>query len=295
MKKYSRLIQTSISKSKYALLALLVAFNFSCSSDDDADLAPSLANRIEINSGANQSAVIGTELANSVKFIIKDQYGNPFEGATVSFSVTEGSLFSSTSTSDASGIVSNKWTLGSTVGSQLLTASVFMADGITHLSGSPIIITATALEIPCQSLINSTVLPVGPNSGTITNSIINVLDSFTVSDINVTLNINHDWVSDLDIFLIAPDGITTVELTTDNGGGGENFINTVFDDAATLLIANTTYYDAPFTNSYQPEGSLATFNGLQSQGNWTLRIIVNDVSVGGELINWSLEICGTSN
>jgi|GEM_PF-3488586 len=292
MKKYSRKIRTRISKSKYVLLALLVAFSFSCSSDDDGDVAPSLANRIEISSGSNQSAVIGTELANPIKMVIKDQYGRPFEGAMVSFSVAEGSIFSSTSTSDANGIVTNKWVLGNTVGSQLLTASVFMADGVTPLSGSPLIITATGLEVPCQTLMNSTVLPVGPDSGTITNSIINVPDSFTVRDINVTLNINHTWVADLEIFLIAPDGITIVELTTDNGGSGDNLVNTVFDDDATLLIVNITSADAPFTNRYQPEGSLATFNGLQSNGNWTLRITDDSDGDSGSLINWSLEICG---
>ena len=44
-------------------------------------------------------------------------------------------------------------------------------------------------------------------------------------------NITHTYNSDLDIFLIAPNG-TRVELSTDNGTSGDNFIDTIFDDAA---------------------------------------------------------------
>jgi len=38
---------------------------------------------------------------------------------------------------------------------------------------------------------------------------------------SVCLNITHGYVGDLNIFLIAPDN-TYIELTTGNGGGGQN-------------------------------------------------------------------------
>ena len=43
--------------------------------------------------------------------------------------------------------------------------------------------------------------------------------------ISVCLNISHTYDSDLNVFLIAPDG-TTVNLFTGIGGGGDNFTNT---------------------------------------------------------------------
>ena len=62
------------------------------------------------------------------------------------------------------------------------------------------------------------------------------------------INVTHTWDSDLNVFLIAPNG-ARIELTTGNGGGGDNYTNTVFDDeAATLISAGA----APFTGSFRP-------------------------------------------
>lgn len=90
----------------------------------------------------------------------------------------------------------------------------------------------------------------------------------TVCKVTVTLNINHTWDSDLDVFLIGPGGQTS-ELTTDNGGLGDNYTGTVFDDAASTSITAGT---APFTGTYQPETPLSVFNGVNPNGNWTLQI-----------------------
>ena len=107
-----------------------------------------------------------------------------------------------------------------------------------------------------------------------------------VSDVNVTININHTFDGDLDIFLIGPNG-TRVELTTDNGSSGQNYINTVFDDqAATSITAGT----APFTGSFKPEGLLSTLNGIPANGTWTLEITDDANLDSGTLNSWSLTI-----
>ncbi len=46
------------------------------------------------------------------------------------------------------------------------------------------------------------------------------------------------------VYLIAPDG-TQVELTTVNGGSGDNYIDTVFDDAASALVTNSSRKKSP--------------------------------------------------
>lgn len=91
----------------------------------------------------------------------------------------------------------------------------------------------------------------------------------SITDINVRLAIQHTWDSDLDIFLIAPD-LTSVELTTDNGSSGDNYADTLLDDAAATSITAGT---APFAGTYRPEGLLSAMNGKSANGVWTLRVI----------------------
>ena len=93
-----------------------------------------------------------------------------------------------------------------------------------------------------------------PDPGTVMSTL-TVADSFTIADINVTLDIIHTRDKDLDIFLIGPGPANTrVELFTDVGGNGDNFANTTLDDeAATAITAGS----APFTDSFRPEGLLS--------------------------------------
>src|SRR5262249_22505517 len=75
-----------------------------------------------------------------------------------------------------------------------------------------------------------------PDAGS-TNSSVTVSGiTAPLAKVTVSLNINHSSDSDLDIFLQGPDG-TIVELSTDNGGTGNNYGNscaqrTTFDDSA---------------------------------------------------------------
>jgi len=147
--------------------------------------------------------------------------------------------------------------------------------------------TTSVTNEPCAIDTNDTQQPIGPNAGTVTTSIITIVDDFLIEDVNVELNLNHTFTGDLDIFLEGPDG-TTVELSTDNGGGGDNMTGTIFDDDASTDI---TAGSAPFTGSFRPEGSLSDFNALMSAGDWTLTITDDANQDGGELLNWSLQIC----
>ncbi|MBN2023279.1 MAG: proprotein convertase P-domain-containing protein [Pirellulales bacterium] len=110
--------------------------------------------------------------------------------------------------------------------------------------------------------------------------------SFSISDVNVTLNISHTYTSDLEVYLIGPDG-TRVQLFANVGGSGNNFTNTTLDDQAATSIAGAS---APFSGTFRPEGLLSAFNGKSANGVWTLEITDNWTYDQGTLNSWSLQI-----
>ena len=124
-----------------------------------------------------------------------------------------------------------------------------------------------------------------PDQSTVTSTM-TVADAMTIDDLNVMLDISHTNDSDLDLFLIAPDG-TRVELFSDVGGGGDHFTGTILEDEAATPI---TVGSAPFSGSFQPEGSLSDFDGKDSQGTWTLELTDDKRRKEGMLNGWSIEI-----
>jgi subtilisin-like proprotein convertase family protein len=124
---------------------------------------------------------------------------------------------------------------------------------------------------------------------TITNALTvsGLPDHATITKAVVALNIDHTYDADLDIFLIDPDG-NRAELTTDNGGNGDNFFGTVFDDDATTPIAGLTNTSAPFNGVFKPEGTLSSlYDGLVN-GDWTLEVTDDAGGDTGNLRSWSL-------
>lgn len=164
--------------------------------------------------------------------------------------------------------------------------------GTTLLSGDSDLsnntLTVTIANFECSSDTNNTVMPIGPNSGTLTESVITFTDDNYINDVNVTLDIEHTYDADLTIKLISPDG-TEVMLADRVGGSGDNFTNTTFDDQASVPIENGT---APFSGTFRPSGNLSDFEGQSTLGDWTLSILDNANQDGGNLNYWSLELCG---
>ncbi len=148
--------------------------------------------------------------------------------------------------------------------------------------------TKDIVNVSCQSNTNSNSFPIGPDAGTVTTSIINVTDSFTVNDANVTVNLDHTFDGDIDIKLVSPTG-TQVILSNRNGGSGANYTDTTFDDQGTNTINSGT---PPFTGTFVPDEPLSNFNNEQSSGDWSLIITDNAGQDGGTLFNWTLQLCG---
>ena len=95
-----------------------------------------------------------------------------------------------------------------------------------------------------------------------------ITDAGSINSVKVTLNLFHTRLEDLDVFLEGPDG-TTVELFTDVGGDGADLLGTTLDDGAAQSI---TAGLAPFSGTFQPEGSLTAYLGKEIAGTWVLHV-----------------------
>lgn len=105
---------------------------------------------------------------------------------------------------------------------------------------------------------------------------------------SVTLNIHHTYDGDLDIWLIAPTN-DSIQLSNNEGGGGDNFTNTVFTMSATVLIQNG---NAPFTGNFLPEFSLNNLNnGMNPNGTWYLSVKDEAPADTGHVISIALNFC----
>lgn len=144
----------------------------------------------------------------------------------------------------------------------------------------------TSSGLPVYLDATDTPIAIPDNNPTGIVSVITVDSPLNVLDVNVLLNITHTYDGDLDIHLIGPDN-TIVELSTDNGASGNNFIDTLFDDEAATSITSGS---APFTGSFRPEQPLSDFDLLPAAGDWQLKIVDDAGQDVGTLDSWQLQL-----
>jgi len=102
---------------------------------------------------------------------------------------------------------------------------------------------------------------------------------------SVCFSISHNYVSDLQIHLVGPDG-NEIVLLEGIGGDGDNFTNTVLSKN-TFPFVGTGF--APFTGTFRPQQSLGLqSNGQPCDGTWKLKIKDGAVQDEGFLQNWCI-------
>ncbi|MBL7915561.1 MAG: proprotein convertase P-domain-containing protein [Bacteroidia bacterium] len=99
---------------------------------------------------------------------------------------------------------------------------------------------------------------------------------------SVLINITHQFNADLDIFLKAPNG-SQIELSTDNGGSGQNYVNTLFQTGGGSITAAS----APMTGTFAPEQAFSTLTGT-GDGTWSLVVKDDAADDLGTLTDWTL-------
>lgn len=129
--------------------------------------------------------------------------------------------------------------------------------------------------------------PSNPYESTINvNSIVPIiLDDPLTQIASVCVDIETDWDADINIVLETPFGLQ-FELSTGNGGAGDNYTGTCFTPtAATPIQAGTP----PFTGNFQPEGNWSLLTGTMINGDWTLRVSdAFGINQMGLLNSWSI-------
>lgn len=135
-----------------------------------------------------------------------------------------------------------------------------------------------------------------PVEGLTVSSTINIPNNVTnISEINVTLNVSHSYINDLEFELQAPNG-DSILLWSRNCGSEDNFFITFNDNASTLPapgadcngLTNGTY--APYSN----ETDLLSLFSNGTAGEWTLSFSDFFPQDTGILNSWEIEICTTN-
>ena len=167
-------------------------------------------------------------------------------------------------------------------------------------TGTPSAGCSTAITIPAGAPGTTT----GPAAPYPSNISVTGLGSIT-TDVNVQLlNFSHTYPDDIDMLLVGPQGQNLIIMS--DAGGGTDIVNITItlDDAAAVALPDAT---ALASGSYRPANydtadtfpapapapsaatTLATFNGTDPNGVWSL-YIVDDASGDVGSVGWCLDV-----
>lgn len=113
---------------------------------------------------------------------------------------------------------------------------------------------------------------------------ISVSDDWEVEDLDVSVDITHPTVEDVEIYLSRP-GVEEIALSVAHGGLGDNYTGTIFDDEAEIHIFDA---EPPYSGRFIPEESLSIFDGSTMAGDWIMRVYDNGIVFEGTLNSWCL-------
>ena len=109
---------------------------------------------------------------------------------------------------------------------------------------------------------------------------------------STTVGLDHTWVGDLVASLTSPTS-TIVTLMNQPGGpdnSGNNFCQTVLDNAGPSLIQAIAAAGNPWVGTFQPASALSTLNNQNPNGTWTLNVADLALVDAGSIRQFSLII-----
>ena len=145
--------------------------------------------------------------------------------------------------------------------------------------------------VTCSTMASTNVPIAISATGTPTiNSTLSVVNSSVISDVNLTMAMNHTYIGEVTVTLISPGG-TEVPVFS-NSCDSSNNITATFDDSGAAQVCGVT---PGISGTVIPLQSLSAFNGQDMTGTWTLKVKDGGAGDGGSLTSWSLDICGVSS
>jgi subtilisin-like proprotein convertase family protein len=128
--------------------------------------------------------------------------------------------------------------------------------------------------------------------GWMNDAILDVPSHLTIRDLDVSVDLTHTKVFDVQLYLVSPAGTTVLLNMYDSFTGyreGADYRGTTFDDEAAAPIETG---EPPFEDRYRPlEGnSLASFDGENTYGPWKFRVYDAYYADTGRFHSYSLAI-----
>ena len=142
----------------------------------------------------------------------------------------------------------------------------------------------------CNSFVSTDVPKKIPDNNLVgAISQINVPSSVKIEKLEVSVNIQHTYVNDLQLDLISPTG-KSITLMKNQCFGPEydDIVATYSVDGSEIVCSLTV---PSIEGIIKPQDDLQVFNGDDSLGIWRLRVIDNAVEDIGSILGWSLNIC----
>ena len=217
---------------------------------------------LEYVSGNNQTGPVGTQLSLPLIVAVRDQNGLLAPNKTITFTPSAGNV-SGTLVSDDDGLVQANWTLGTTVGTQTVTAS------IAGLSSTVIFTSTAQVGQPAKLAFTSTPQSIRVNTAS-------ALITICLED-----QYGNSALSGDDISVDLSSSSTTPDFS--NSAAGPWTATTAVISAETSCV--NTYYKDTTVGSYQLSASAPNF----SSDSQAITIIANDL-VSIEIIPSSLTI-----
>lgn len=170
--------------------------------------------------------------------------------------------------------------------SQLCRILIEPTDNIFYAVNSRTFTIGYTTESSCQTYTVSNTPFVIPEQGNFATKTIMVPATVeTISDVNFSINVSHQYFSDVQMELVSPQG-TVVKLFYNGCSTTNGTLNLVFDDAGVDLSCGNNALQ-----TVVPLGMLSDFNGENPQGTWIFRYRDIYTTDTGTINSASISIC----
>lgn len=142
-----------------------------------------------------------------------------------------------------------------------------------------------SITTTCNNYTYNTAFAIPDNNTAYTVRAINVPTTAAISDVNLRVNLNHTYVSDLQVALVNPSASNQINIFNRSCTNNDN-MNVLFDDQGSAMVCAS-----PINGTYLPAQALSIYNGMNPQGNWLVGIRDLGAADTGTVNSYTLTVC----